>query len=316
MQVVTGSEERPRPPGGTVVTIGVFDGVHRGHQFVLDQVRRRAAELGAASAVVTFDRHPATVVRPATAPLLLTDLAQRLELLDALGIDVALVIPFDEARAREPAEAFVTGVLVGRLGARAVVVGADFHFGHRRRGDVALLMAMGAAHGFEVHGLDLVPGGAGGISSTAIRSALARGDLETATELLGRPHQVRGVVVRGDARGRRLGYPTANVAVPAEVCLPGDGIYAGWYARPDGTDHRAAISLGRRPTFHPDASASVLEAHLLDFAGDLVGEAARVRFVARLRDEERYDTVEELVAQTGRDVEAARAALDRSAALG
>jgi riboflavin kinase/FMN adenylyltransferase len=194
-----------------------------------------------------------------------------------------------------------------------VTVGEDFHFGRGRGGDVALLQQLGPQHGFDVEpfGLVEVAGLDAPVSSTAIRKLLAAGDVEAAADLLGRPHEVRGVVERGDGRGRELGFPTANVAVPADILLPADGIYAGWYERPSGTVHATAISLGRRPTFYADAEASLLEAHLLDFDDDLYGERARVRFVRRLRGEERFDSVEALVDQMGRDVAAARRALGR-----
>ena len=318
MDVIRDLAACPRPPGGTVVTIGAYDGVHVGHRAVIDEVRRQARARGLATAVVTFDRHPASVVRPESAPRLLTDLDPKLELLAGTGVAHCLVITFDEARSREPAEDFVREVLVGCLNARIVVVGEDFHFGHQRRGNVALLRRMGAELGFEVDSRELVdaegrPAGDGGkVSSTAIRKALAAGDLESANRWLGRHHEVRGVVDHGDKRGRELGFPTANVAVPAEILLPADGIYAGWYERPDGSVHAAAISLGRRPTFHPEADTSLLEAHLLDFEGDLYGEEARVRFVARLRGEERFASVDALVAQMARDCAAARALLTPS----
>lgn len=312
MQVITDAESCPRPEEGTAVTIGFFDGLHLGHRVVIGEVRRVAAELGARSAVITFDRHPASVVRPASAPKLLTTLEQRLELLASTGIDYVVVVHFDEARSLESAEDFVRHELVDCLGVRAVVVGADFHFGHGRKGDVALLERMGADHGFEVDGIELVASGAEGarsVSSTNIRAALAAGDVEDANRMLGHPHEVRGVVQAGDKRGRELGFPTANVAVPDELQLPADGIYAGWYVRPDGTELATAISLGRRPTFYESQPFSLLEAHVLDFSGDLYGEAAAVRFVARLRGEERFDSVDALVEQIGRDVARARALL-------
>ena len=300
----------PRPDGGTVVTIGAYDGVHLGHRALVAEVRRRAERLGCASAVVTFDRHPATVVRPESAPLLLTDLDQKLELLASTGLDYALVVQFDAERARESAEDFVRRTLVGCLGARSVVVGDDFHFGHRRRGNVDLLTSMGADLGFDVLGLRLVADGEEAYSSTRIRRALAAGDVAAAATMLGRPHEVRGRVVRGDGRGGpELGYPTANVEVPPGILLPADGVYAGWYERPSGEVHEAAISLGRRPQFYETADASLLEAHLPGFDGDLYGEAAKVRFVARLRGQERYETVDALIEQMGRDVDATRAAL-------
>lgn len=301
----------PRPAGGTVVTIGVYDGVHLGHQALIRRVRRMAQELEAATAVVTFDRHPATVVRPESAPRLLTDLDQRLELLAAQELDYALVLRFDQSRAAESAEDFVREVLVDCLRARAVVVGHDFHFGHRRGGNVALLQEMGAELGFDVLGVNLVSDGttAAAVSSTRIRQALAAGDVVEAARLLGRPHEVRGTVARGDSRGRQLGFPTANVALGEDILLPGDGIYAGWYERPSGQVHPAAISIGRRPTFYPEARLSLLEAYLLDFDDDLYGEAARIRFRARLRDEIKFDSVRDLVGQMALDVDAARSVL-------
>ena len=305
----------PRPDAGSVVTIGAYDGVHLGHQAVIAEVRARAAAGGMQSAVVTFDRHPASVVRPESAPRLLTDLEQKLELLAATGLDRCLVISFDEARSKEPAAEFVNEVLVDALGARVVIVGEDFHFGHQRKGNVALLEEMGRDLGFEVQGLALVDaagetvGDAPKASSTAIRQALVAGELDAANALLGRPHEVRGVVSHGDERGRELGFPTANVSVPGDILLPADGIYAGWYQGPDGVVHAAAVSLGRRPTFYEAAHASLLEAHLLDFDGDLYGEHAKVRFVARLRGEVKFDSVDALVEQIQRDCDEARTIL-------
>ena len=311
MEVFRGTDACPRPPEGTALTIGFFDGVHLGHQLVIGEVRRLAAELGARSAVVTFDPHPATVVRPESAPLLLTDVDQRLELLAQTGVDYTVVVPFDEARSQESAEDFVGEALVRCLRAKAVVVGADFHFGHGRSGNVELLQRMGAEHGFEVDGIELAASASKvrPVSSTAIRDALRAGDLDAANRMLGRPHEVRGTIQQGDRRGRELGFPTANVAVPEGMCLPADGIYAGWHRRPDGSRHPAAISLGRRPTFYDDQPFSLLESYLLDFDGDLYGEQARVQFVARLRGEERFDSVDDLVRQIGDDVARAREVL-------
>jgi riboflavin kinase/FMN adenylyltransferase len=301
-----------RPPeGGCVVTIGAYDGVHLGHRQVIRRVRAAADELGCLSAVVTFDHHPATVVRPDSAPKLLTGLDLKLELLAGTGIDRTVVVAFDEEASEEPAEHFVRRILVDCLGTRAVVVGHDFHFGYRRSGDVPLLQRMGGVYNFDVTGVRLYPGGRDGapVSSTRIRRLLAGGQVEEAAVLLERPHQVRGIVGKGDQRGRELGFPTANVSVPADVQLPADGVYAGWYLRPDGSRHPSAVSLGRRPTFYSQAEESLLEAYLLDFDGDLYGEAARVEFVSRLRDQERYDSIEALLAQMNRDVAAARRVL-------
>lgn len=313
MEIIRDPAGFPRPTAGCAVTIGQYDGVHQGHRTVIGEVRRLAAESGLHTAVVTFDRHPASVVRPESAPKLLTDLDQKLELLAETGVDYALVIHFDEARSREPADQFVEEVLFGALNARTIIVGEDFHFGHRRSGNVALLREMGAAHHVEVRGLDLV--GADGrsasepVSSTAIRAALIDGDVGRATLMLGRPHEVRGIVSKGDQRGRELGFPTANVDVPEAILLPADGIYAGWYLRSDGVRLPTAMSLGRRPTFYEEQPFSLLEAHLLDFGGDLYGEEARVQFVARLRGEARFDSVDDLVAQMHRDCDDARAVL-------
>ncbi len=315
-------------PGGTVVTIGAFDGVHVGHRRLIDRARRAASDIGASVAVVTFDRHPASVVRPGSAPLLLTDLEYRLALLDEAGADLVLVLVFDEERAMEPAEDFVSEVLVGCLRARAVVVGHDFHFGRHREGDVPLLQRMGARMGFDVTGMRLWsagarPGAAAGgqdaevptavtdepVSSTRIRRLLAAGEVSEAALLLGRWHRLSGVVSHGDKRGRELGFPTANLAVPAEMQLCGDGVYAGWYLRPDGTRHQTALSVGRQPTFYTDRQFSLVEAYLLDFQGDLYDEVGTVELVARLRGQEKFVSVEALVDQMAADVARTRQAL-------
>jgi riboflavin kinase/FMN adenylyltransferase len=291
---------------GTAVTIGAYDGVHLGHRALLQDLRRRAEAAGLATVVVTFDRHPASVVRPESAPKQLTGLEQRLELLADCGIDRALVLPFDEARAKESAEDFVKEILVDELSARLVVVGEDFHFGHGRRGNIELLRRLGAEYGFEVVGVGLTGDEREAVSSTRIRVLLAQGDVEGAARLLGRPHEVRGPVVRGDGRGGpELGFPTANVAVPDDIALPADAVYAGHFRRADGSVHGAAISVGRRPTFYEPGTAPVLvEAYLLHFDGDLSGEPAAVSFAHRLRDEQRFDSIDALVAQMRADVEA------------
>jgi riboflavin kinase/FMN adenylyltransferase len=305
---------------GAVVTIGAFDGVHLGHTEVLRLVNDLARARDLEAAVVTFDRHPAQVVRPESAPKLLNTLEQKLELLDATGlVDVVVVLTFDEARSTESAEEFVEEVLVGRLHARLVVVGADFHFGHRRGGNVALLERMGAEHGFEVIGLGLVsPEGEGGepVSSTRIRKLLGDGDVAGAAALLGRPHAVRGTVEAGDRRGRELGFPTANLAVAPELCLPADGIYAGTFVGAERIVRPAAISLGRRPTFYEGAAVPLLEAYVLDFSGDLYGQPSEVGFVERLRGEEKFDAIDALIEQMHRDVEATRRILGARGATG
>ncbi|CAN5497516.1 bifunctional riboflavin kinase/FAD synthetase [soil metagenome] len=312
MRVVNDLTAPVWPGERSVVTIGAYDGVHLGHQAVIRQVRRLAADSGARSVVVTFDRHPASVVRPESAPRLLTDPAQRLELLAATGVDATVVVAFDETQSHESPTSFVERVLVSALGVRSIVVGEDFHFGHGREGNVALLHELGLQREFEVMPLELVPRADGvdePVSSTAIRRALAGGDVSLAAELLGRPFEVRGPVVKGDQRGRLLGFPTANVEVPNQMCMPADGVYAGWYRRPDGVANPCAINLGRRPTFYEHADSSLLEAHLIDFDGDLYGEPARVSFVDFLRSERKFDGIDALIEQLKHDVDHARTIL-------
>jgi riboflavin kinase/FMN adenylyltransferase len=309
VQVVTDVSSSPWPGERAVLTIGAYDGVHLGHREIIRRVRASADEQGSRSVVLTFDRHPASVVRPESAPRLLTDLDQKLELLDATGVDATVVITFDQAQSEEPPVSFVERVIVGALRARRIVVGEDFHFGSHRQGNVALLREYGAKYDFDVDPLPLVERTDGvdePLSSTAIRRAMAGGEVELAARMLGRPFEARGVVVRGDQRGRLLGFPTANVEVPNSICLPADGVYAGWYLRPDGATHPCAINLGRRPTFYEHADHSLLEAHLLDFDGDLYDERARVEFTNFLRSERKFDGIESLVGQLKHDCEHAR----------
>jgi riboflavin kinase / FMN adenylyltransferase len=309
VQVITDLRERPWPDERTVLTIGAFDGVHVGHRAVVDQVRRSADTHGAKSVLVTFDRHPASVVRPESAPRLLTDLPTKLELLSRTGLDATVVLRFDQSRAQESARDFVQEVLVDALATQVVVIGEDFHFGHHREGNVTMLRRLGSELDFAVEPVALVdrPDGVEEpVSSTAIRRALAGGEVDVAARLLGHLFEARGLVVTGDQRGRLLGFPTANVEVPNTMCVPADGVYAGWYLRPDGAEHPCAINLGRRPTFYEHADHSLLEAHLLDFSDDLYGEPARVRFQAFLRSERKFDGIDALVTQLKHDVESAR----------
>jgi riboflavin kinase / FMN adenylyltransferase len=313
VRVVTDLAAQAPVSSGSVVTIGAYDGVHLGHQAVLRLVHELAAARGLESVCLTFDRHPAEVVRPESAPCVLTSLDQKLELLAGTGyVDTAVVLAFDEARSHETAEDFVREILVEGVAARRVVVGADFHFGYRRHGNVRLLEQMGAELGFEVVGLGLIPiegdPSATPYSSTAIRGALADGRVDDAARLLGRPYALRGVVQPGEGRGRELGFPTANVALPERCCRPAEGIYAGWFVGADGIERVGAVSLGRRPTFH-QAAAPLLEVHVLDFDGDLYDQDVVVRFVARLRGEERFESADALVEQMQRDVDATRRAV-------
>ena len=293
----------------SVVTIGAYDGVHRGHQAVIGQVRNEAQQLGCQSVVVTFDKHPASVVRPESAPKLLTDLDQKLELLQQTGIDATLIVEFNRERSTEDPAWFVKRVLVDALRAQVVVVGEDFHFGFNRGGNVAMLRELGKQFDFQVEPVKLIarPDGVEEpVSSTSIRRALAGGQVETATNLLGRAYEVRGVVVNGDKRGRIIGFPTANVEVPNAMCLPADGVYAGKFQCDDGSVHACAINLGRRPTFFEHADHSLLEAHLLDFDGDLYGQKVSVTFEHFLRSERKFDGLEAIKTQLQLDVAAAR----------
>jgi riboflavin kinase / FMN adenylyltransferase len=310
--VLTDASDPAFPGERAVISIGAYDGLHIGHQTVIEEVKREAAARGARTAVVTFDRHPADIVRPESAPKLITDHDQRLELFEAMGIDAAVVLPFDEAQSHEPALSFIERVLVKCLNTVLIVEGVDFHFGRNREGNVALLRQVGSTYGFEVAPLVMFAredGIAEPVSSTAIRRALAGGNVELAAAMLGRPFEARGVVVQGDQRGRLLGFPTANVEVPNRVCLPADGVYAGRFERADGTTHPCAINLGRRPTFYEHADHSLLEAHLIDFDGDLYGERAKVRFTNFLRSERKFDGIDALVTQLKSDVEHARGLL-------
>jgi riboflavin kinase/FMN adenylyltransferase len=312
VRIITDQTTSAFPDGRAVVTIGAYDGVHLGHRAVIDRVRGLAVERGCHSVLITFDVHPAAVVRPESAPKLLTDFEQKMELLATTGLDAVVIVRFDLEQAEESPESFVERVLIDCLRTSVVVVGEDFHFGRGREGNVGLLRKVGAERDFEVEPLGLLPRQDGidePVSSTAIRRALAGGDVSRANAMLGRHFEVRGTVVGGDQRGRLLGFPTANVEVSNRVCMPADGVYAGLFERPNGDVHACAINIGRRPTFYEHAETSMLEAHLLDFDDDLYGENASVRFTNFLRSERKFDGVDALIEQLRSDVEHARTLL-------
>ncbi len=301
-----GLDEVPADLERSVVTIGVFDGVHRGHQVILTEARDRADAHQAPLVVVTFDPHPSEVVRPGTHPAMLSTLAHRVALLRAAGADDVLVLHFSASLARLTPGEFVRDVLVDRLHAVSVVVGANFRFGHRAVGSVETLAELGESLGFEVVGVGLVGDGDVRWSSTYVRQCVAEGDTEAATAVLGRPHRVEGVVVHGDHRGRELGYPTANLQVARHAAVPADGIYAGWLLRPSGERLPAAISIGTNPTF--DGSERRVEAYCLDRTGlDLYGEWVALDFGPRLRATLKFDGVDALLEQMALDVARARA---------
>ena len=310
----------PWPRERSVVTIGAYDGLHVGHRTIIDKVVDRARREGKKSVLVTFDRHPASLVRPDSAPKLLTDHAQKIELLAATGLDAVAVVRFDAEQAAESPQDFVKRVLVKCLGVDHIIVGSDFHFGRGRAGNVAMLEELGrssAGDSFSVEPVALIPATSGvTASSTEIRRLLMAGDVVVANGMLGRPFELRGVVAHGDARGRTIGFPTANIEVPSSMCVPCDGVYAAWYVRPGSDDPLpAAVNIGRRPTFYDNAPVSLIEAHVIEDPTnpidlDLYGETARVRFVARLRGERKFSGLDELKAQLALDVAAARTALD------
>jgi riboflavin kinase/FMN adenylyltransferase len=313
MQRWRGVDSAPGDWGRSVITIGVFDGVHRGHQQIIGHAVRRAAELRERSAVVTFDPHPSEVVRPGSHPPVLTPQRRKAELIEALGVNVLCVIPFTVGFSRLTPAEFVHDVLVEHLHAQLVVVGENFRFGHRAAGDLMTLRELGAAFGFAAEGAPLVSEDGTTFSSTYIRSCVAAGDVRAAAAALGRPHRVDGVVVRGDQRGRFLGYPTANLETPPHTAVPADGIYAAWLVR-RGERLAAAVSIGTNPTF--SGRERRIEAFVLDTTVDLYGEHVALDVVERLRPTERFDTVEALIKQMDDDVVQTRIILGLPPAAG
>lgn len=291
MEPVRGLGALPPPDGPTVVTVGFFDGVHVGHQTVLRRAVAQAARLGVRSVAVTFDRHPREILTPGREPRLLTTVERKADLIAATGIDMVVVLEFTQAFSRWPAEDFVTRVLVDGLRVRHAVVGADFTFGFKALGTPEMLIEVGPSYGFTAEQVELVHVGTRRVSSSSIRSALAQGDLGWPERALGRRFALDGTVVPGAGRGVGLGWPTANLRTHPRLLLPGSGIYAGRARVPQG-EWVAAISVGTNPTFGVEPLH--VESYLLDFDGDLVGTPMEVEFWARLRDEERFDTAEEL----------------------
>ncbi len=296
----------------SIVTIGNFDGVHRGHQHLLAGVVERARGTGSLAVVTTFDPHPMTVIHPGSAPSRLTTPERRVRLLGDHGVDAVLVLPFTRELSQwEPAE-FGRRVLVDTLRALEVHVGENFRYGHRAAGDVTTLREQGARDGFEVVGLKLA-GGTTRWSSTYVRQCLDEGDVASAADALGRLHVVEGPVVEGDKRGRGLGYPTANLDLPEGMAIPADGVYAGWLTRADGTRLPAAVSIGTNPTF--GGTTRRVEAYVLDRDDlELYGEHVAVEFLARLRETVTFDGVEPLLVQMADDVDRARALTSAPAA--
>jgi riboflavin kinase / FMN adenylyltransferase len=306
-----GLADVPRDWGPSVVTVGVFDGVHRGHQRIVARALEIAAGMGLPVAVVTFDPHPAEVVRPGSHPPMLCTLRRRVELLAGLGADAVCVLPFTLEFSRLGPDEFVRAVLAERLHARWAAVGENFRFGHRAAGDVALLSELGEKYDFGAEGVPLLTDNGVTISSSEIRDQVAAGDVAGASRHLGRPHRLEGVVVRGHNRGRALGFPTANLETAPYPAIPADGIYAGWLASLDeeGAEAQrwpAAISVGTNPTF--DGRHRVVEAYALDRDDlDLYGLHVAVDFATRLRGMIKFGSAEELAGQMRVDVDQARA---------
>lgn len=313
MQRWHGLDDVPTDWGRCVVTIGVFDGIHRGHAVIIGKAVAAARAQGLPSVLLTFVPHPSEVVRPGTHPPVLTTLVRRAELVEELGVDVFCALPFTrEFSQLSPAE-FAHEALVARLHAAGVIVGENFRFGHKAAGSVATLATLGRSFGFTAEGISLLAEGATPISATYVRSCVQAGDVQAAAAALGRPHRVDGIVERGDERGRTLGFPTANLRTDAWAAVPADGVYAGRVHRLDewgrtvGQLGIAAISVGTNPTF--EVRQRRVEAYVLDFAGDLYGDGLGVEFVRRLRGMERFDSVEALVEQMRDDVKQTRAGL-------
>lgn len=303
MQRWRGLEAVPPGWGRCVVTVGVFDGVHRGHRQLIARAVERAHERGLPAVVVTFDPHPAELIRPGTHPARLSTLDRRAELVAEAGADVFCVIPFTEALSRMAPAGFAHEVLVDRLHAAVVVVGSNFTFGHRAEGDVGSLAELGRRFGFACEALDLVSDHDVTFSSTYIRSCIDAGAVRDAAHALGRWHRVDGVIVHGHKRGRDLGYPTANVASPPHTAIPADGVYAGWFRIGD-RRLMGAVSVGTNPTF--SGRVRTVEVYVLDVDENFYGHEVGVEFVERLRGQEHYDGIEALVAQMGRDVATCR----------
>ncbi|CDQ43836.1 MULTISPECIES: bifunctional riboflavin kinase/FAD synthetase [Mycolicibacterium] len=322
MQRWRGRDDIPTDWGRCVLTIGVFDGVHRGHAELINRAVKSGRSRGVPTVLMTFDPHPMEVVFPGSHPAQLTTLARRAELVEETGVDVFLVMPFTADFMKLTPERYIHELLVESLHVVEVVVGENFTFGRKAAGNVDLLRKAGERFGFAVEGMRLVSeefarDESVTFSSTYIRSCVDAGDVVAAAEALGRPHRVEGVVVRGDGRGRGLGFPTANVAPPMHSAIPADGVYAAWFTVlghgpvvgtvTPGERYQAAVSVGTNPTF--SGRTRTVEAFVLDAEADLYGQHVAVDFIARIRGQEKFDSVEDLVRQMGADTERARSIL-------
>ena len=317
-----GQDEIPSDWGRCVLTIGVFDGVHRGHAEIIARAVKAGRTRGVPTVLMTFDPHPMEVVFPGSHPAQLTTLARRAELVEELGVDVFLVVPFTPDFMKLTPDRYIHELLVERLHVVEVVVGENFTFGKKAAGNVGTLRKAGERLGFAVDGVSLVAeqhqSETVTFSSTYVRACVDAGDVVAATEALGRPHRVEGVVVRGDGRGKGLGYPTANVAPPMHSAIPADGVYAAWFtvlghgsgtgSVVPGERRLAAVSVGTNPTF--SGRTRTVEAFVLDTSADLYGQHVAVDFVARIRGQKKFASVDDLIEAMGRDTGKARTILD------
>ena len=306
MIVLTGPPFEWEVGADTAVTIGVFDGVHIGHRRVITDLIALARSSGLDAGILTFDPHPLSILAPERAPSMLTSIDQRVDQFRGLGLQMTGVLSFPDIRQMQ-ADEFCESVIHRALRARHVVVGADFRFGRDRGGDVELLATEGERLGFVVSAVDMFGDLDGVVSSTRIRQLIGDGQVAEAADLLGRPYELAGRVVQGDERGRTIGFPTANLAVPSDRQVPGRGVYAGRATTGEGV-FRAAINVGSRPTF--DGLGTTIEAHLLDYEGDLYGHFLALTFDVRLREEVRFEGVEDLIGQIRVDVERVREVLN------
>jgi riboflavin kinase / FMN adenylyltransferase len=302
MRIVRGLDSVPPDARPSAVALGTFDGVHLGHRAILGTALGRARAVGLDAVACTFDRHPMEILNPERAPLPITTVEERLALIGETGVDVVIVLAFTRELAAIEPEAFVKDVLLGRLRAREIVVGDSHRFGRAARGDARMLVDLSGRFGFQAHVVPPMAVDGAVVSSSEIRAALQRGDVSGAARSLGRPYGITGQVTSGAGRGRTLGFPTANID-PDRPVLVARGVYRG-LVTVDGGRHAAVVNVGVRPTFGETTLA--VEAHLLDFAGDLYGRRVRLDFLARLRDEMRFPSIEDLKAQVARDIAAAR----------
>jgi riboflavin kinase/FMN adenylyltransferase len=292
--------------GGRKVSlaIGMFDGVHLGHQQVIRQARADAEQHEGVALAVTFDRHPNSIVAPGRVPPLIYAPAQKLRAIASLGMDATLVVPFTREFSEQPADVFIRTLAAKLAPLHSICVGSSFVFGHRRSGNVALLQQLGRELNFTVHGIAAVSLDGEIVSSTRIRDTLRTGNLDSVSQMLGREYALCGIVTRGDQLGTKLGFPTANLDVTG-LLVPPNGVYAA-HANVGGSRHRAAVNIGVRPTLQQPTPALRVEAHLLDFAGDLYDREMELTFMEKLRDERKFSSTHELRAQIARDIAAAR----------